>query len=93
MLVSKTRPKSTKKPWKNDVEKRLEKNSLQDPQKKSASLRSVKTFGPPSLGFLPFLTYNIHYTQRPARPSASRHPPASDPSKHLALPPSDSLPF
>ena len=34
MLVSKTFPKSKKNPWKNDVEKRLEKNSLQDPQKK-----------------------------------------------------------
>ena len=37
MLVSKTLPKSTKKPSKNDVEKRLEKNSLQDPQKKKLS--------------------------------------------------------
>ena len=68
-------PKSTKKPSKNDVEKRLEKNSLQDPQKKSASLRSGTTFGPPSLGLPPFLIYNIHSIQRPARPSASRHPP------------------
>ena len=42
MLVSKTLPKSTKKPSKNDVEKRLEKNSLQDPQKKPVLVRNGK---------------------------------------------------
>ena len=77
MLVSKTVPKSKKNKNKNDVEKRLEQNSLQDPQKKSASRRSDKIFGPPSLGLPPFLIYNIHPIQRPARPSASRHPPST----------------
>ena len=42
MLVSKTLPKSTKKPSKNDVEKRLEKNSLQGLQKKPVLVRNGK---------------------------------------------------
>ena len=37
-----TPPKSTKKTSKNDVEKKLEKNSVQDPQKKPVLVRNGK---------------------------------------------------
>ena len=74
-MASQNPPKSKKNRIENDVEKRMEKKANKNPPRPSKKNPprpdQAKPGAPPSLR-LPPLIHNIHDTQRPARPSASR---------------------
>ena len=82
-IVSKT---TSKKEWKKKANKNPPRPSKKNPPRPD----QAKSGAPPSLR-LPPLIHNIHDIQRPARPSASRHPSVSAQAKPGA-PPSLRLP-